>query len=460
MRLFEILLSLGLLFRLLYPKRWNVPIPLVVLILHLLIEGYRWQMIPLYAFALLTFALVFGELRSAETQAVAWGWKTLLGIVTLSVCTAPPALFPIPEIPPPTGAYPVGTTTLYLTDPARTDPYAPNPATLRELVVQVWYPASKPGENSAWPPAAPWMDNIEIVAPAISDWIEMPTFFLDHLQYAVTTSYPNVPMADAEPGFPVLLFSHGFGGFRAQNTFQMQELASHGYIVVAPEHTYASVITVFPDGRVAAHNPNTLPDNVPETEYDRAAQHLVEQWTADLGFVLDSLKFLNEKEPMFVGKLDLARVGVFGHSTGGGATVQFCAQDTRCRAGLGMDAWLVPVADTVIANGPKQPFLFLYSERWPKPKNMALFERLFGMMGSPVIRFTITGTAHYDFTDLPALSPLAPYIGLKGPLNGKQVQEIIDTYSLAFFDAVLKGEDRGWEAGLEGFPEVIFVEGK
>ncbi|GAB4580491.1 MAG: carboxylic ester hydrolase [Anaerolineales bacterium] len=454
MRLLEILISLTLLLRSLYPRRWNLLLPTLILLFHLLIEGYRWQMVPLYAFALLEFLLSFrGALHPAQSNSV---WKSLLKSGLLLVCIAPPALFPIPQIAPPTGPYTVGTTTIHLTDPTRSDPYAPDPTALRELLIQIWYPTDALGETPA-----PWMTHIEIVAPAISAWIEMPSFFLDHLKYSTTRSYADMPISNTQARYPVLIFSHGFGGFRAQNTFQMQDLASHGYIVVAPEHTYASVITVFPDGRVANHNPATLPDGVSEAEYDRAAQRLVEQWTADLRFVLDTLAMMDQMEPLLRGRLDLERVGVLGHSTGGGATVQICATDSRCKAGLGMDAWLVPVADEVIANGPQQPFLFLYSEQWPKPKNMALFQRVFETMNHPVARFTIKGTSHYDFTDLPALSPLAPYIGLKGPLNANRVQAIIMAYSLAFFDAELKGQGNGgWQRGLEGFPEVIFVEGK
>jgi hypothetical protein len=51
---------------------------------------------------------------------------------------------------------------------------------------------------------------------------------------------------------------------------------------------------------------------------------------------------------------------------------------------------------------------------------------------------SINGTAHYDFSDLPLLSPLAPRLGLKGPINGKRVTGIINDYLLAFFDGTLK----------------------
>ncbi|MCB9135514.1 MAG: hypothetical protein H6636_08810 [Anaerolineales bacterium] len=458
MRFFEILTPLATILRLIIPRRWNAPLPLLTVLFQLGFEGYRWQMVPLYAFTLieLGFALWGFQQPARPWSFGARGWKMLGGILILIVCVAPPVLFPIPHIRPPTGPYPVGTLTLDLTDLSRTDPYASDSSALRELMLQVWYPAETPGKTPV-----PWMEHVEIVAPAISAWIEMPSFFLDHLKYAKTDAFANVTVASAEAQFPVLIFSHGFGGFRAQNTFQMQELASHGYIVVAPEHTYASVITVFPDGRVAQHNPNTLPENVSEAEYDLAAKRLLDQWTADLRFVMDQLVEINASNSTLQGKLDLNRMGVLGHSTGGGATVQVCAVDLRCKAGLGMDAWLVPVADDVIAHGPRQPFLFLYSELWPKPKNMALFEQLFETMGNPVARFTILGTAHYDFTDLPALSPLASYIGLKGPLNGARVQEIIDAYSLAFFDAEFKGiASPLLEGASEAFPEVIFVESK
>jgi len=53
---------------------------------------------------------------------------------------------------------------------------------------------------------------------------------------------------------------------------------------------------------------------------------------------------------------------------------------------------------------------------------------------------SIDGTTHYDFSDLPFLSPLTPQLGLKGPINGKRVTAIINDYLLSFFDMTLKDE--------------------
>ena len=88
----------------------------------------------------------------------------------------------------------------------------------------------------------------------------------------------------------MLIFSHGWGGFRAQNTYQMQELASHGYVVVGMEHTYGAVVTVFPDGQVAPNNPAALPDGVPDAEYEAAAGRVVAQWIGDMAFALGTLE--------------------------------------------------------------------------------------------------------------------------------------------------------------------------
>jgi hypothetical protein len=52
---------------------------------------------------------------------------------------------------------------------------------------------------------------------------------------------------------------------------------------------------------------------------------------------------------------------------------------------------------------------------------------------------SIDGTAHYDFSDIPLLSPLAPRLGLKGPINGQRVTAIINDYLLSFFDSTLRG---------------------
>src|SRR5437773_10513190 len=88
------------------------------------------------------------------------------------------------------------------------------------------------------------------------------------------------------------------------------------------------------------------PENNPEhclektgQERDRCANRLLTAWTADIAFVLDRLKQLKASDTSgkFTGRLNLTRVGVFGHSFGGAQAAQFCSQDSRCKAGIDVD---------------------------------------------------------------------------------------------------------------------------
>ncbi len=51
----------------------------------------------------------------------------------------------------------------------------------------------------------------------------------------------------------------------------------------------------------------------------------------------------------------LNRVGAYGHSTGGGAAIQFCGTDPRCKALLGQDPFMRPVSTEVLESGVTQP---------------------------------------------------------------------------------------------------------
>jgi alpha-beta hydrolase superfamily lysophospholipase len=440
--------------------RWLEILPtisLLILVVHLLFEGYRWQMFPIYllvgvALLIAAFRLARGDnLKTTPRKTQVIG--ALVGIGAVVLAAALPGLFPVPDLPEPGGLFSVGTLSLMLQDDSRVEIYGENVGQSRELMVQLWYPAlAEPGADTS-----PWIEKADVVGRAVADWLGFPSFALDHLRYARTNSYVDSPLTEADDPFPVILFSHGWGGFRAQNTYQMEELASQGYVVAALDHTYGSASTVFPDGQVAKFDPQTLPQDVSEQEFQEAAYRLVNQWAGDLGYVLDTLEQLNDDDPdgRFTGRLALDAVGVMGHSTGGGAAIEFCAQDARCKAVLGMDAYLTPVSQEVLENGFSQPGLFMFSELWPSAENNRRFTQLFGHLQGPAQSLIIMGTDHYDFSDLPLLSPLAPQMGLKGPLNGQRVVAIIKAYSIAFFDQYLRNADRSLlQTAIEAYPEV------
>lgn len=407
---------------------------LAVILIHLITEGYRWQMTPIYA---LTAILVVASLLKIQSPA---DWKPLASYLTfglLALSTAIPILLPVPRIADPSGPYDVGTRIYELTDDSRREIYS-GAEEARRFMIQVWYPSE--ADSSA--ERAPWMSEAKLYAPAIANQIDMPSFFLDHLALVKIPAFKESQVADSSNPFPVILFSHGWNGFSAQSTGQALELASHGYVVVGVQHTYGAVITVFPNGDVGLNNPSALPEGAPTEEYETAAHILSDQWAGDLGFTLDFMKSQDEDSSSpFFGKLDLNLVGVYGHSTGGGAAIQFCGTDPRCIALLGMDPFIRPVSYEVIDAGITQPAFFMFSQDWAdevNSRNNELFHRFLPNVKHSLGVISIDGTAHYDFADLPLLTPLAPQLGLKGPINGKLVTTIVNDYLLSFFNAALK----------------------
>jgi platelet-activating factor acetylhydrolase isoform II len=408
---------------------------LVVTVIHLIIEGYRWQMIPLYV---LTGMLTLLSVLNVEIKSIG----SLLTLLLLIGSTALPILLPVPTIPGSSGPFQVGTRSYELTDDSRQELYSGKEEG-RRFQIQVWYPS----EPSPSDERAPWMARADIFAPAIATYIHMPSFFLDHLALVKMPAYKDSKIAPTQDGYPVILFSHGWNGFNAQNTGQAIQLASHGYVVVGVQHSYGAVVTVFNDGTIAANNPSALPNGVPDDEYEAAAQKLVQQWAGDLAYSVDFLETQNDdSESPFQAVLDLSRLGVYGHSTGGGAAIQFCGTDARCKALLSMDAFLRPVSPEILENGVTQPSFFMFSQRWTDyvdSRNNLLFHKFVSNVPETFGVISIDGTAHYDFSDLPLLSPLAPRLGLKGPINGRRVTTIINDYLLSFFEATLKGVPTG-----------------
>jgi predicted dienelactone hydrolase len=244
--------------------------------------------------------------------------------------------------------------------------------------------------------------------------LKLPPFLLSHLNLARSHAYYQANLSPAEARYPVLVFSHGWVGMRVQNTYQVEELVSHGYIVFAPNHTYGAAFTVFPDGSVALNNPNALPSGVSDAEYASARQKLGQTWAGDIHFVIDQIERLERDEipSPLASRMDLNRLGIFGHSTGGGAAVEACSSDPRCKAGLSMDAWLEPYFPPTPEQGLVKPFMFLESEKWNSGSRSQLFSALYDQPAGEHYLTIIQGARHYDFTDIPLLTPLAARLGL------------------------------------------------
>lgn len=418
---------------------------------HVVLEGARWQLTPLYLAALVVIlAAALDVVRSADPRAGVRGWVAL-GVLAVVGAAAGWAL-PVPRLPAPQGDASVGTTVVELVDEDRGARYGPDPREPRRLALQVWYPAAEdlPVRHAAWASAGSRFGR------QAARWLGLPPFVLDHVALVRSHATAGAPPT-VDPGeLPVVLYSHGWGGARNLQSDLAESLASRGYVVAAVDHTHGAVATTFPDGALVPIDPRALPDAANGGVDDAASQRLVDTFASDLAFVLDELE--DGAVPSLAGRLDLSAVGVAGHSTGGGAAIALCAVDTRCGAVVGYDPWVEPVPDTVLGEGLRVPFVALRSEEWVGNPNDARLRRLRASSSGPAALVAVAGTLHRDVTVLPFMSPLATRAGLAGETPGARTHELTEAWTAAWFDHHLRNRGRNPldrpprydEAGIDG----------
>ncbi len=221
-----------------------------------LTEGPRWQMVPAYALTALFFLVWM--LQNFPLAGASAGQKRIhrfgaataigLGVLALAVSVALPLVIPVFRFADPTGPYAIGTLTYHWVDASRSEVFSADPNDGRALMVQIWYPANvHPGGSRA-----AYIPDAEAVTAALARIHHLPEFLLGHFKIITTNAFSSAPVADAQPQYPVLIFLEGVTGFRQMNTFQVEEMVSHGYIVVAIDQPGAAALVVFPDGHQVA----------------------------------------------------------------------------------------------------------------------------------------------------------------------------------------------------------------
>ncbi|MBC7811471.1 MAG: hypothetical protein H7175_10000, partial [Burkholderiales bacterium] len=295
---------------------------------HLIFEGWRIQMIPLYFLAALVLlsrlpALLGRDGRVRRKRGMLTSIVNTM-LLMLGVLLAG-WLLPVVKLPEPTGPYPVGIVDRELVDEARG----------RRLMVSVWYPAAQSGTP------APMTHYPDEVTTALGNLSGLPGVLLQHLRYFMLTASEDAPMLVDDTPFPVLVFSHGLVGLRLQNSSTLQDLASWGYVVVAIDHTDAAAVTVFPDGEAVFYDLERfgIPSDV-EPDVTVMDERVFPVWVADQRFVYDTLETWAESDPLLADKLDMTRIGSLGHSFGGATALEVCRIDTRCQAAVNIDGGL------------------------------------------------------------------------------------------------------------------------
>ncbi len=323
------------------------------------------------------------------------------------------------------GPHPVG---------VHTTEVAPNE---RPLTVELWYPASDryagadrdPGTRDAFSPHQ----------GAATTW-----------QAAVRDAAPRLG------AFPLVVFSHELGGHRRQSTFLCTHLASHGYVVAAPDHPGSTT-----DDALA------LARQLGRGEVEAPGQRLADiaaARPAEIRSVIDAL-FAGSARAV-TRSLQRERVAVVGHGLGGVAGLAAAVSDPRILvqvvlAPLGPEA--PPARDLLAALddgfGRVMPILAIGAER-DAISPLAELRELAGKLRAPVRLAVLKGAEHLHVCDqaervhelfeerlLPLVAKgsdgLTPMAELVGP---ERAQRAIRTLCVAHIDAFIKTREGAKDA--------------
>ena len=439
--------------------------------------AFPFLIVPLGSWILITIITPMAALLSRRLSRfwpVRWLIKAVAAVVLLGVLGVTVLLGLLlldhnreTTLPTPTGPFAVGRTT-YVWSDAQTDPLAPQPGTKRELLAWIWYPAApgqRPWTLDDYLPA-PWRRAVEVRTGVL-----LTQFLTRDLSRVHAHSIPDAEVSPQQLSYPVVLMRTGGAALTTDYTALAEDLASHGYVVVGFDAPYRSRVVVLPDGRVIARAPQNDLDLVGGPQADQLANKLVQAWTADTGFALDQLERLNSSDPSgrLRGRLDMQRVGVFGHSLGGATALLFCHDDSRCKAGIDVDG--APLGN-VVAEGVTQPFMFLLSDhrgesadadtpdaiRQAEANIRSIYDR---QPSDRRLEVMIQGANHYMFSDRAMLqSPLVMgvlrVLGIVR-LEGRRQVAITAHYISAFFDVYLKGAPASELNRHSDYPEIEII---
>ncbi|MBN2879016.1 MAG: dienelactone hydrolase family protein [Clostridia bacterium] len=455
---------------------------IAAMMLNIIIEGYRWQMVPIYIFSVCCLIIGIVELLLKKDIRVKSKFIRVLYVVFAFIAYFAsliwPLLLPVVDLPAPHGEYGVGTISFRMIDYEREEIYTEEKGDARNFLVTAWYPTDvKDGEVEKY-----W-DEQGITGKAYSINSGMGTFWYSHLSLSKTNSIGNAPVSSLEDTYPVIIYSPSFYGLNSENTMLFEELASNGYIVFSISHSYETIVSIYPDGEVIygdlsyfseVYDDNYLKEEQLYKEYEAASSReekeriigeiltvddsstkTIEIRTEDVLFLLDEIERMNSENNIFSTKLNLDNIGIIGWSFGGATAEEACMMDDRIKAGVNIDGW--PYGQQFASGAEiEQPFMIIQSDSDEEMEEI-IGESIYGKIAGPAYYMKISDTTHLNFWDFPMFFDIYKYIGYWGTMDAKRLNTIHREYTIGFFNKYLKGEDIDlFENAFKEFAEITY----
>ena len=357
-----------------------------------------------------------------------------------------------------TGKYSIGTKRMVWVDSTRTNWFLDGYGQHRKLMAQIWYPA----DSQSLIAKSKYIDNKKALTYTIElQGYEIPEILTNQIGSIKCNSWENAkPFSEGK--FPILIFSHGHGGLRTQNTNQVEELVSHGYIVIAVDHTYDAGFVEFPNGDIfyslTSRPSNQRLNETPEIFYTRFGYRV-----DDINFIIDKIDLFSDYDSDISSIMDTNNIGIFGHSFGCLTSVYAAYFNDRIKSCFGLDGWFEPMHDSLVFKNLKKPIMHIGQNNQGEEKfwndiNFTKMNNFIKSNSDLSVMIDIPGSHHYDYTDFTYFSYLAKKLNFSGSVSTKTMANVMNVTLLDFFDYTLKNKDIfNLDNYKEEFPEIDII---
>ncbi len=221
--------------------------------------------------------------------------------------------------------------------------------TPRHLVASVWFPVDKSCLTAKFLAE----EDLTLLIDCSLEGKYILTDIWNSLKHVSTSSFLNETPFDQTPGsVPFVVYSHGVGMNRTAGLLWCEELASHGFIVVSLDHVGFAATS-----KESSHFPFNR-----EKVIATPIMEIRTIYHQDIKFVIDAVEtgVWNDDISRLI---DCKRIGIFGHSIGGGAAWQLLWQDHRIMAAISMDGFLTNRVFHKLHNSAAKPLLILFGDQ-------------------------------------------------------------------------------------------------
>ena len=352
------------------------------------------------------------------------------------------------QLPKPSGQYSLQVTPTKLVDDSRTDPFSPDNSK-RALMVSSFAPMTCDSTEYVqyMPPTVALANDVQFASVGIQNG----TFESFQIE---SCSKPH----PARQNFPLMIFSPGLGVSRLLYQATLQDIASHGYVVVSVDHPYDANVVEFPDGKVIKGDPEKIANN-PDL-----LNQAFDTRVADLGFVLKELQKTDQQvvPRSLSGKVNFEHISGAGHSLGGAAIAQAMYNNPQFASGINLDGIMF---GSVVSKGFNRPFVEFSSTTSSQQRDDTWSEFMSSLTGWKR-ELLLKDSQHDTFTDLPLLFDNVPNAEevrskaqtLIGSLAGERVRAIVSAYVGATIELCTSRKPQSLLIGpSDEYPEVEYV---